>query len=296
MRTIRTGALALVILVAGWGVHPLLAQTAAAGQQSESGWLWLEQFAGSTNADGQVMALTSTSGYNFNSHIGVVAGLPIYFVRNSTSAGSTPSVNGVGDIFGGARAAWNNPLLNYRMSFTVTAPTGDSSKGLSTGGATYDWTHHVDRSFGGLTPFANVGLANSIPGSLFFQRQFISSGHAAHFEAGTGFGLPHPFKASVSAYDIEPWGAQTVFSSIVKSGGPPAGAGGHGRVFEVNQQTSGGGSLTRDNGFNAGLDANLASRFDLWCGFSHSIHYDLNTISFGIGVNLSDLIHHSTER
>jgi hypothetical protein len=58
----------------------------------------------------------------------------------------------------------------------------------------------------------------------------------------------------------------------------------------VNQQTTGGADLTRDNGFNFGLDARM-SLFDVWAGFTHSVHFDLNVFSFGIGVNMRNLIH-----
>ena len=255
--------------------------------QTNASWLWLEQFAGSTNANGQVFSLTSTAGYNFNSHFGAVAGLPVYFVRPSAS---TTSSNGVGDFFAGVRLAFPNPAVNYRMTLIGTVPTGDSSTGVSTGHATYDWTNHFDRSFGRWTPYANLGLSNSIPESFLFQRPFASFGHLAHFEAGAAWRLVGPLNVSASAYDIEPWGTQEVFSRVVRSGGPPAGMGRSGRVFELNQQTTGGASLTRDHGFNAGLNMRWTSLVETWVGFSRSVNLDLNTVSFGVGVNMTKLL------
>jgi hypothetical protein len=177
------------------------------------------------------------------------------------------------------------------MALTGAAPTGDSSKGLSTGHATYDWTNYFDRKFGHWTPFADAGLANSVPNTVFFQ-QFTSFGHLLHFEGGTALSLIGPLSASASYYDFAPWGAQQVFSRLVAKGGPAAGPGGHGRVFELNQQTTGGADLTRDNGFSFGADARV-SMFDVWAGFTHSVHFDLNIVSFGIGVNMRSLIHRS---
>jgi len=110
-----------------------------------------------------------------------------------------------------------------------------------------------------------------------------------HFEAGTAYTILGPLSASASFYDIVPWGSQEVFSQLVTKGGPPAGSGSHGRAFELNQQTTGGADLTRDNGFNFGLDAKV-SAFDVWAGFTHSVHFDLNVFSFGIGVNMRSLI------
>jgi hypothetical protein len=285
---------ALVVVVILWNafsIPALRAQTAPVESRTDIGWQWVEQFAGSANSDGQVMALTSSGGYNFSSHVGLVAGLPIYFVHTSSSTATTAnSVNGIGDFFAGLRLSFPNPAVNYRMTLTGVAPTGDSSKGLSTGHATYDWTNHFDRRFGQWTPFADAGLANSVPNTVFFQ-QFTSYGHLVHFEAGAAFSILGPVSASASFYDFAPWGSQRVFSRLVAKGGPPAGAGSHGRVYELNQQTTGGADLTRDNGFNFGLDARM-SMFDVWVGYTRSVHFDLNVVSFGIGVNMRSLIHH----
>jgi hypothetical protein len=260
-------------------------------ESTDIGWQWVEQFGGSVNTDGQVMALTSSGGYNFSSHAGLVAGLPVYFVHSSSSITTATSVNGIGDFFAGLRLSFPNPAVNYRMGLTGAAPTGDSSKGLSTGHATYDWTNHLDRRFGHLTPFADAGLSNSVPNTVYFQ-QFTSLGHLAHFDGGAALDLMRPLSVSASFYDFAPWGSQQVFSRLVGKGGQSAGAGGHGRVYETNQQTTGGADLARDDGFNLGLDARM-SMFDFWAGYTHSIHFDLNVVSFGIGVNMRSLIHHA---
>ena len=298
MCAVRNNALSFLIIVFSCAFVPgLRAQTPiaeGAAERTDIGWQWIEQFAGSSSTDGQIMALTSSGGYNFNSHAGLVGGIPMYFVHNpssttTTSPTGTTSVKGIGDIFAVLRLSFATPAVNYRMALTGTAPSGDSSKGLSTGHATYDWTNHFDRRFGHLTPFADLGLANSVPNTLFFQ-QFTSLGHLAHFETGAGFDLFGPFTVSASFYDIAPWGSQQVFSRLVTKGGMPAGAGTHGRVYELSQQTSGGASLTSDHGFNFGLDARIRF-FDIWAGFTHSVHFDLNVVSFGIGVNMRNLLH-----
>jgi hypothetical protein len=180
------------------------------------------------------------------------------------------------------------------MTLSGAAPTGDSSKGLGAGHASYDWTNNFDHSFGRVTPFGNAGIANAIPQMKFVQRQFESYGHAAHFEFGSSLRLLGPFNASISGYDIEPWGTQTLLSRVVKSGGPPIGVGRNGRVFEVSQTVTGGSALTRDRGVNGGLGLAF-DRFELWTGFSHSNSFDLNTVSFGVGVNLSSLLRRISE-
>src|SRR5438309_8706626 len=87
-------------------VPGLRAQTPAgesAAERTDIGWQWIEQFAGSSSTEGQILALTSSAGYNFSSHVGLVAGIPVYFVHNPSSTAGTTSVNGIGDIFAGLR-------------------------------------------------------------------------------------------------------------------------------------------------------------------------------------------------
>ena len=97
-----------------------------------------------------------------------------------------------------------------------------------------------------------------------------------------------------SAYDILPSGQQTVFSKLVRgsgNGGPVS----HGRVFLNNQQTTGSADIARDDGFSAWIDANPGRVVDMELGFTRSIHYDLNSVSFTIGFNLGHLYHKSAE-
>src|SRR5579859_2229418 len=65
-------------------------------------YLWTEEFDGSANSEGQVMSIDSSVGYVFSRHFGVDAGIPIYFVRgtSTTSTGTTTtSNNGLGDAY-----------------------------------------------------------------------------------------------------------------------------------------------------------------------------------------------------
>jgi hypothetical protein len=304
-RLIRCNVLALSLLFCtstGFTLVPGLRAQEPAAQPSTrpsgSGWVWVEQFAGSgTNGAGQVMSLTSTTGYDFTSHFGLVVGLPVYFIHDSASTAGATSSDGIGDVFAGLHFSFPNPVVNFRTALTGTAPTGDTSKGLSTGHATLDWTNHFDRRFGRLVPFANLGLANSVPDTLFYQRQYTSYGYLAHFQAGTSFRIMRPLSAVASAYDIEPWGMQTVTSRIVGVVGVPGQLGLLPGVpaFEQSHLITGGANLTRDDGFSAGLDVGFARFFDAWAGYSHSLPLNLNTVSIGVGVNVMSVLHHANE-
>ena len=171
--------------------------------------------------------------------------------------------------FVGLRFSFANPIVNYRTTLVGTAPTGDTAKGLSTGHATFDWTNHFDRRFGRWIPFANLGLSNSVPDTLFYQRQYTSYGYVAHFQAGTSFRIMRPLSAVVSAYDIQPWGTQTVISRIVVVSVPgqsllpgpslpgPLGSLTGAPVFEQSHLVTGTASLTSDDGVSAGLGREL---------------------------------------
>jgi hypothetical protein len=270
-----------------------------------------EWFGGDSNADGQVMALDSTVSYYFTRHFSARAGLPIYFDRvpvtatssmgSAGSASSSTFSSGVGDIFLSLRAGWKGSLVNYATSLTGTAPTGDSSKGFSTGHFTFDWDNRFDRTFVRITPFFDLGLANSVTDTPYFFRPFATLGPLAHFEAGAGLRLAKFLSITASAYDIAPWGTQTVISRVVTAA-PQAsvsqasaqqgrsGVAHPGRPFENTHQTSGTSSLTRDDGFTAGAVISPNSYLDLQAGYTRSAQYALNSISFGIGVNVTSLL------
>jgi hypothetical protein len=256
----------------------------------QRGFTLYEFFGGSSNNEGQVMTLTTTGGYAVNRYFRVDVGVPIYFVRAKTTTGTTTTSNGIGDVFTDFRLTLRNPVVNYAATLTVALPSGDTEKGRSTGRATFDWSNQFSRGFGRWIPFANLGVGNSLYNTSFLTRPFLTLGKVAHFEAGTWYRVARGVNIGASAYDVAPWGEQKVFSRIVtKASGGPGGAASHGRVFENNPVTTGGAELVRDNGFTAGLNVSPARFLDLGLMYSRSMHFRLDTISFGLGINLTPL-------
>jgi hypothetical protein len=99
---------------------------------------------------------------------------------------------------------------------------------------------------------------------------------------------------AASAFDVAPWGTQTIDSRIVgKGSGGTGGSGGHGPPFSQGHQTTGGSSLAADNGFSAGVSVSPVRAIDFTAGYSRSTHYHLNTLSFGIAVNMRTLLSRS---
>jgi hypothetical protein len=294
-RTTRTCIGMFLIFFAACTGRVLAQSAPVAGH--ESGFVFYEALQGDSNSDGQALVLGSSMTYRFHSNFSVSAGVPIYFVRRPASlTGSTTSSwdDGVGDVFGVVRAVWRSSILNYGTALTGTAPTGSTQKGLSTGHATFDWDNRIDHRFGRLIPFADAGLANSVTDTSYFVRPFTTYGDLAHFEGGANVDLSHSLDLKLSAYDIVPWNNQTIISRVV-----PGNAVGNilgnlapglqKRVFQTAHETTGGASLTQDHGFIAVLGAHPRPYLDLALGYTRSVGYALNTVSFGVGVNLSEL-------
>src|SRR5216684_6716719 len=246
--------------------------------RSEDHFTWVEQFDGSSNTEGQVMLLDSSVGYLFGRHLLIDGGVPVYFVRanitTSSGASTTSSFTELGDVYGQARLSFPNPMLNFKTQLTGRAPTGSTSDGISTGHVTYDWTNRIDRNFGHWTPFLEVGLANSIPDTFVYRRPFASYGELGHFQAGAAYHVVNWFSVAASAFDVAPWGTQTIDSRVAGNGSGTSS--GHGPPFLQGLRTTGGTSLAADNGFSTGVDLLPVKGIDLTVGYSRSTHYALN--------------------
>jgi hypothetical protein len=254
------------------------------------------KFEGSYSSDGGVYDLGSALGYNFSRHFGVDLGVPFYFVTTATSIknnnpGAASGI-GVGSFFTDLR--WNYPSksLSYSSAVHLTAPTGDKKKGFSIGHATWNQTNHFDHAFGDFSPFLDAGVGNTIPDTKYFHRPFMTYGYNAQFNSGLEYD-PGKFSFSVAAYDVAPWGNQTEISRVFRCGTAKcrgSGSSTNRTGFTSSSVISGPASLTRDNGYNAGIDYKPVGYLDFEFDFSRSIPLQLNSYSFGIGVDLSWLL------
>ncbi len=270
------------------------------GDDETRGLIFYERFLGSSNTLGNVLRLDTTAGYSFNRHVSIDGGLPVFFVRPSgtaTASGAATSATGIGNAYLELRLAAPNPLINYSTVLTGTAPTGDKDSGLSTGRVTADWTNHFDRSFGRVTPFANVGFANTISDTPLFVRPYTTLGFVTHLEGGGAYRVARFLEAGAAAYAIEPAGRQTVISELVPKAAPSKaqaannnGRGGRRGAFESAHISVGSADLARDNGFSFWGAVHPTRIISLQLGFTRSAHYALNTVSFGIGVNLGSVL------
>jgi hypothetical protein len=280
------GSLALAVVL-------LLTPTlrAQSPEDNGKGLIWYESFQGSSNVDGQVTRFDSIIGYNFNRYFGADLGVPFLFIRAHTTTSGTSSANGIGNVYTDLRFTLRDPAVNFISTLTGAAPTGDSSKGFGTGRATYDWSNHFDRGFGRFTPFAVVGVSNTVSDARYFVRSFTTLGFNTHLQGGTAYTLWRWVDFDASGYAIVPSGQQKVFSKLPGAGSPmSSGKRGHNRGFETNAEQTGSASIASDQGFNLAVTASPSPFFDLTIGYTRSIHYALNTVSFGLGFNLGRYI------
>lgn len=264
------------------------------------GWNFGVRFEGSTDSDGSVFDLGTGAGYNFSRHFGVGLGVPYYFVGTPSAVkGKNPTAvsgNGLGDF--GADLKWLYPAktANFASTVHLGAPTGDKKKGFSVGHATWNWSNHIEHGWDNFTPFIDAGVGNSILDSRHFHRPFATFGYNAQLEAGTEMDAG-PISLSASAYDVAPWGPQTLVSRVfrcpsgTKCGG--TGSSSNRKGYLQNSVTSGGASLARDNGFNASAEFKPVRNLDVEVDYSRSVPLRLNTFSFGIGVDLAGLLRHA---
>ena len=241
----------------------------------EKGFTLTETYEGSADTDGFVSDINSSAGYVFNPHFSINMGVSYLFINPSTSKTGTTSTSGMGNPSLRFRYSTKGPLVDFSTGVNGAFPVASSAKGLSTGRVTFDWDNHFAHGFDLFTPFLDVGVANSVPDTRFLKRPYTSLGTLAHFEGGSEIDLGDKFSVSASGYYILPWGTQEIFVRGKKSS--PG-------------STKGGASLTRDDGINLGLDYNLTRSVDLSAGYSYSAYNVVNTVSFGVELNVASLL------
>jgi hypothetical protein len=229
---------------------------------------------GLVTRSGSLFKLDSSVGYDFNRNFGVFAGAPVYLNNGfdgSSSAGSV-HVAGLGDAYIGAELYAFPKLLSYSTSVTVGLPTGNVAKGFSPGIVTADWSNRFRRSFGKLTPQFDVGIANtlgiavgSLPSSGLIDGSLAATGAFVHMEEGAEFDLTPRIYVGAEGYHILPFGSAV--------------------------STSGDAAIVQENGLDTWVGFLPNRLFATEIGYSRSVTFALNSMSFRLGVNVGRLLH-----
>jgi hypothetical protein len=270
-------------------------------QPDETGWTSSMRFDGSANSQERVFDLDSSVGYNFDQHWGVDLGVPFSFVSSSsttTSTGTTASqtsssnsLNSLGNVRMDVNFKADGEVANYASTLTATAPTGSTANGISTGRPNLSWNNHFEHGFNRLTPFVEAGFSNGLMDTRFYHRPYTTLGFVSEFSGGSTIDLGHNFAVGASLYDVLPAGQQKMFSKLVgRKSASQAGSGKNGRAYELAAETTGNGSLTKDNGGSTWLEYSPDQIFNFQIGYTRSVHLALNTVSFSLGVNVGKLV------
>lgn len=242
-----------------------------------------EEFQGASTSSESIFKLDSSIGYDFNRYAGIFVGVPLYFVHDSVSS-SAGNLSGraAGDVYFGLDLYVPTNVVNYSTTFTIGAPTGSVSKGFSTGHRTLDWTSRLRRHFGRFVPFVSAGIGDTVPDTDLVTQTFTSLGTIMHFEEGADYDLTRRMYAGADAYHILPFGKQQLVTREADAGTARQGDG------SVNPAS--GSNLTRENGFDMwlGFEPTRVLRFE--AGYSRSVTFALNRLSFNIGLNMGRLL------
>ena len=299
----RSIVLALMLMV-GLSAFTQISSSKSKEGDDAKGFSEIESIQATVNSDQKLFKLDSTVGWDFNKHFGVFAGVPVYFVEipsSTTTTGTTTTTtpsstnNGIGNAYLGIAFRAPNPALGYASTITAGAPTGDTSKGFSSGRATIDWDNRFEHSFTRLTPFLEGGFGNTVPDSRLVTRAFTSLGFITHLEEGAEFELVKHVSVGGSGYQILPAGNQKIYSKLVAKGGTARGTGKNGRVFETSATASGNG-LTRENGFNTWVGLDVARVWRVQLGYTRSTTFDLGGFAFNVSMNVGKLLRSRTNQ
>jgi len=261
----------------------------------QKGFTEFETIQGTVNSDSRLFKIDSTIGWDFNKHFGVYGGVPFNFVNfpgtaatATTPATSSTSTHGIGNAYVGMTFRAPNPTLGYAGALTVTAPTGSTTDGTSTGRMGVDFSNHFDNSFSRFTPFVDGGISNTVPDSTLLSRPFTSLGAITHFEEGADYEIVKHTYVGASAYEIVPFGNQKIFSKIVGKGN--TGGGGKGKNSFDNNAVTSGADLTRENGFNGWVAFEPTPLWRVEAGFTRSATFDLNSFAFNLRFNVGKML------
>jgi hypothetical protein len=227
--------------------------------------------------------LTPSATFNIGSHWSIEAGLPCYVVNGAFSADHA-SHAGLGDVYGSLSLDLSGDETTFYTTLSVSAPTGNVSQGLGYGQVTWDWTNHVDRSFGRFAPYADVGFANAIDLTSRVNRSRAAGrvgppqaqvGNVFNGEGGVEYSFSYYVSLSVSGYVIAPFGQQTAVTGAESQ-----------RVRTVLHTSA---TSQHDRGISSTLTAGLSRGLDVSVWFWHSSTFHDDTLSVDATVHVSEL-------
>jgi hypothetical protein len=193
----------------------------------------------------------------------------------------------MGDMRFGLRLATPTPIIQYVVNVTGTAPTGNTSLGISTGRFTGDFNNHVEFHLGRIAPLLELGIANSNTLINMVKRPYTTLGLLSHYKAGLGLPLGKRLSLELAGYEDLPLGLQKLYSQEFNpaTGFSSSGLGSSVPIYEQFARAIGNG-FTEDNGFTTGLNAAMGRYMDMGFIYDHSGRQKLDSFAFTIGIRV----------
>ncbi|HEV2381741.1 MAG TPA: hypothetical protein VG206_18385 [Terriglobia bacterium] len=279
-------------------------QSASLPAVEPTGWLGFEQLQYGVSALGNVIIEDTDIGYGVTEHLSGDIGLPVIFTRSPFSPVLSHDYYWsalLGEPYIDVKYTNTYHDFNYTSVLTGTIPASGEDKIYSTGRFGVDLFNHIEEPFGNYTPFLNIGFSNGAVNRFVMPRPYATArpyqtlGFLADAEAGLQYrfskGRLRGVSVAVSAYGLEPAGAQKVYSRLVFPYSDLAGDGHHDRFFDSTFETTSNwviidqtlqptvipnSKLSRDNGFSGTVDITRWHNLDVQLAYTRSMHYDLD--------------------
>ena len=268
---------------------------AVPGPTTTRGFSYTTTFTGDHDSTtGWSTVMDSSVSYDFNRIFGVTLGMPWYLSHNGYDSNVVvrgnkvppliTTYNALGDLYLDLKLSAPDSWVGYKATLAGTAPTGDTSSGISTGRATFDLNNHMEHTWAFFTPLAEFGFGDS---SALVNRRvrspYTTLGPLSHFKAGAGFAFLKAFDFEVAGYEDLPVGNQKVYSHLFrKLKTPIILPGGRVKRYRLVRVDTGDGIL-EDNGLTNTMTISLGKHVDL-CGiYQRSLRQSLDTVQFGVG-------------
>ncbi len=248
-------------------------------------------FTGTHEAGVNSIEVDLATGYQFNPKWSLTFGLPIL-----TTTGSGVSANGIGDSYGSLNYQTGSAIQST-SAFTVSAPTGSKTKGLTNGHMGVSLDERLETENFTVNPFVEVGVANNNSLSVLQIRRvraYSSSGEQADSQAGLGWSAG-ALSLSVAGYDVAGISRQIVYSRIA---GSSAASKSHSMTKHAApnlalKSVSGPSTLVNDYGAVGELDYDLTPNVSLGANYARSVYYGSNSASFSVNFDVMGMLHHA---
>jgi hypothetical protein len=241
---------------------------------------------------------TPAAGYDFARRFSVEAGIPYYALASSavqkvvvsrsgvgTETVNSSSTNLLGDVY--LRLAGNfepSDSVRYQLTARGTAPTGNTTYGISTGRATWNVNNHLEAGSARVIPYLEAGVGNSIADTAKYYRSYTTLGYIAPFAAGLNVDLSHHLSFDASTYYGLPFGDQKLYSREVPSGTVLSSGNRRNRPILDQYLSQGGAGLTEDHGFNGSLAFAPTERLVLSASYNRSIPDALDSAAISLSL------------